>query len=356
MFFKRKRPDGTDGPVWWTRLKGERVSTGCSDLRAAQIWRRAQERDGADPRNAASQGARLVDAIEDLKQELRNRGRAAATLERCGKKLGHFRRLWGDDCALGSIDARLVSSYITSRLKERGSRKAAPGQQVPRVKRITIRDELAFLRQLLKLARRNGRYALHVDDVMPIVWETGHKPRQDFVPFDKLPLLLEHVTPEHAAHVLFFCTTGGRLSDSYRARRADFDTKKWRVLVRGSKTERSWRTIPVPEFLQPSVKRLLRDGGEDRLFATWPNLDRDLKAACTRAGLEEVSTNGLRRTFGHALRTHGFDLDTISKLFGHTTIKLVRDVYADVDGDELAEVVHAVGRRYTGGTRKRKTA
>ncbi len=351
MFFKRKRPDGTDGPVWWTRLNGVRVSTGCADLRAAQAWRRNEERTSANPRHAAAQGARLDDAIRDLEAELRLRGRASGTLSRASQKLGHFARLWGSDRAMSSIDARLVGEYIAIRLKEPGAASEST------VKRITIRDELAFLRQMLTVARRLGTFAAHPDDVLPLSFETGHKPRKDYVPFARLPDLLDHVTSEHASHILFFCVTGARMVDSYRAQRKDFDTKKWRILVRGSKTEGSWRTIPVPTFLQPLVRRLLKDAeGEDVLFRTWPNMNRDIKAACTRAKLEEVSTNGLRRTFGHALRTHGFDLDTISKLFGHTTIKLVRDVYADVEGDELAAVVHAASRRYTSGTRKKKTA
>ncbi len=339
-FFKRKRADGTYAPTLWTNLRGERVSTGCKDLRAAQAWRRNEERIGADPRHAASQGARLDDAIRDLGAELCRRGRAAGTLDRAKRKMGHYVRLWGADLPLGDIDARLVGEYIDTRLKEPGSRKAPPGEKAPRVQRITIRDELAFLRQTLQIARRLGLYAAHVDDVLPLQWETGHKPRKDFVKFEALGDLLKRVTEAHAAHVLFFCVTGGRLADSYRARREDFDTKRWRVLVRGSKTDGSHRTIPIPEFLRPLVKRLLRDAaGDDLLFRTWPNINRDVKSACGRAGLAGVSTNGLRRTFGHALRTHGFDLDTISKLFGHTTIKLARDVYADVDGDELAEVV-----------------
>jgi integrase len=113
-------------------------------------------------------------------------------------------------------------------------------------------------------------------------------------------------------------------------------------------TAGSWRTIPVPEFLRPLVTRLLADApGDDVLFDPWleGNQNRDIKAACRRAKLEPVSTNGLRRTFGHALRAHGFSLDVISRLFGHTTEKLARDVYADFDQDELAAVVERQGAR-----------
>ncbi len=345
-FFKRPRRDGTEGPVWWTNLHGARVSTGCTDLRAAQAWRRSRERESADPRHHASQGARLDDAIGALTSELRRRGRADGTLSRASAKMGHFVRLWGADCRLSAIDARKVNAYIDHRLTEPGVFKAPEGGVAPRVQRITIRDELAFLRQTLAIARREGLFAAHTDDVLPLLFETGHRPRKDYVPFVALPRLLGHVEPRHAAHILFFVVTGGRAIDSYRARRADFDVRRWRILVRGSKTEGSWRTIPVPTFLQGYVSQLLKQAeGKDVLFTDWPNIVRDVKAACVRARLAPVSTNGLRRTFGHALRTHGFDLDTISKLFGHTTSKLARDVYADVEGDELAEVVRAAEAR-----------
>lgn len=282
--------------------------------------------------------------------ELRRRGRSEATQKRAREKLAHFPRLWGTDCKLAAIDAVKVGQYIDTRLED-----SPETTGFKSAKRITIRDELAFLRQMLKLARRHGRYHLAIDDVLPR-FETGHRPKKDWVTEENLPKLLEHVEPRHAAHLLFFATTAGRLADSYRARREDFDTTKWMALVRGSKTEGSYRTIPVLKFLRPWVKRMLRDAeGEVTLFVGWPNLHRDLRAACDRAGIPKVSTNGLRRTFGKWLRLRGYTLDTISKLFGHTTAKLVRDVYADVEGDELAEIVAREGSRNKNGTRKGKT-
>ncbi len=335
-FWRRERADGTLAPTLWTNLHGRRVSTGCKDRRAAIKWKRAREREGADPRHAAAERASLGDAIRELYAELRRRGRSKATQDRAKKKLGHFARLWGVQRKLSTIDARLIGQYIDTRLTDRGIRKGS------KVERITVRDELAFLRQALKLARRQGCYAHAIDDVMPIRFETGHKPRKDFIPFVDLPRLLTHVASNRIAHVLFFCVTGGRIADSYRARRSDFDTIKWRIHIRGSKTEGSLRTIPVPNFLRPLVRLLLAEdtgGGPDLLFREWVNINRDIKATCVRAKVPKVSTNGLRRTFGHALRMHGFDLDAVSKLFGHTTTKLVRDVYANVDGDELATLV-----------------
>lgn len=339
------------GGVYWTNLHGRRVSTKQRSLRAARAWKAGHELDGANPRLAAAKKANLADAILSLIAELKRRGRAEGTISKVEKKLGHYPRIWGN-CKLAHIDAALVNSYVDLRLTE-------PGTGEGTVKRITIRDELAALRQVLKLARRHGLYAYAIEDVLPDRFETGHKPSTDYVDFDRLPALIWKIAPHRMAHALFYCVTGGRTADSFRARREDFDTVSWRIRVRGSKTDGSTREIPVPDFLRWYVSHLLTMApGESLLFSPWAegSMNRDIKAACRRAGLPPVSTNGLRRTFGHALRMHGFDLDTISKMFGHTTAKLARDVYADFTADELAAKVADVttSRVYKNGTRATK--
>ncbi len=339
------------GGVYWTNLRGRRVSTKQRSLRAARAWKAGKEIDGANPRLAAAKKARLADAVLDLIAELKRRGRAKGTISKVEKKLGHYPRIWGN-CKLAHIDAELVNAYIDHRLTE-------PGTGEETVKRITIRDELAALRQLLKLARRHGRFAAAIEDVLPDRFEANHKPSTDYVDFDRLPALIWKLAPHRVAHVLFFCVTGGRAADAARARREDFDMKAGRITVRGKKTAGSWRTIPIPAFLRWYVEHLLAMApGESLLFAPWSegSQNRDIKAACRRAGLEPVSTNGLRRTFGHALRAHGFGLDVISRLFGHTTEKLCRDVYADFTADELAAKVAEVTTStvYKNGTRATK--
>ncbi len=333
-FWRRPREDGTLGDIYWTNLLGKRVTTGLPSLEAAKRWKAARLLEAADPRRAAAEKATLEDAIAEMYAELRRRGRAAGTISKAEEKLAHFPRLWGLDCKLADIDAVKVGTYIDERLKDEGRAKGST------VARITIRDELAILRQMLKLARRQGRYAYAIEDVLPLIWETGHKPMKDWCTEENLEKLLLHVEPRHAAHLLFFVTTAGRLADSYRAKREDFNVETWRALVRGSKTEGSFRTIPVTNFLQPYVTRMLALAeGETTLFLSWPNIHRDMREACARAGIPPVTTNGLRRTFGMWHRLRGHSLDTISKLFGHTTAKLARDVYADVEGDELAALI-----------------
>ncbi len=340
-FWQRERQDGTVGGNYWTNLFGRRVTTGCTTLRLARAWKDARLLEGASPRVAASKRASLEDAIRELLADLRRRGRSPHTVNKVGKKLGHFARIW-KGLKLAAIDARLVDAYVEERLKDPGATRDST------LSRTTVRDELAALRQLLKLARRQGLYATHIEDVLPIGFEVNQRPRTDYVPFDRLWRLFGELPEHRRAHALFFCVTGGRNADSFRSRREDFDvsSSEWRIAVRGSKTSGSWRTIPVPEFLRWPVAILLATApGDGLLFAPWSegSQNRDIKAACRRAGLAPVSTNGLRRTFGHALRMNGYSLDVISRLFGHTTEKLARDVYADFTADELAEKVRRQG-------------
>lgn len=343
MFYRRQRPDGTLGKIYWTRLHGKRTSTGCADLRAAEAWRKAREREGADPTYLRAKSARLEDAIKDFRAELRRRARAVATVEKNVKKLGHYIAKWGADFPLASIDARLVSEYIDTRLQEQGIRK---GQTVSR---LTIRDELVALRQVLALARRHGLFHVHPDDVMPTVWETKHKPKKDWIKEKDLEKLLGRLSPRRAAHVLYFVCCAGRSSDSFRSLREDWHLApkgKETVLVRGSKTDGSFRTNPITPFLIPWVRRMLKDApGKTALFDTWTMMLRDIKLACDQAGVAHVTTNGLRRSFGMWHRIRGYSLDIISKLFGHTTAKLVRDVYADVEGEELRAAMVASRRK-----------
>ncbi len=356
MFYRRQRSDGSYGKTYWTRINGARVSTGCQDLRAAKAWRALREREAVDPTYLRAQGARLEDAVNDFLGELKRRGRAPKTVEKNQKKLGHILVKWGLDFPLSAVDAPLVSSYIDERLTEQGIRKGST------VSRVTIRDELVAIRQVLALARRNKRFAEHPDDVMPERWETKHKPKKDWVREEDLPRLLEQLQPHRAAHLLYFVCCAGRLADSFRSMREDWNLAKGKesALVRGSKTEGSWRTIPLTPFLLPLVRRMLKDApGRTVLFDPWldGNMGRDIKAACARAGIPAVSTNGLRRSFGKWHKIRGYDFDAISKLFGHTTPKLVRDVYADVDGEELREAMKASRGRGTKTTRAvRKSA
>jgi hypothetical protein len=78
---------------------------------------------------------------------------------------------------------------------------------------------------------------------------------------------------------------------------------------------------------------------QDRLFAPWTNMRRDIKKACDRVGIDPVSPNDLRRTFGSWLKNRGLDSAVIARLMGHSSTRMVDKVYGQLNDDTLAEAM-----------------
>jgi integrase len=323
----------------WTRLPGgRRESTKCTSERAAVAYANRREREIADPRIARSQATRWDDSVIDLLDELRRRGRAPATIDKNERKLAHYPRVWGSldapavDMAIGDIDADKVNTYIDQRLSEG-------------VARITIRDELVALGQLLKLQRRAKRYPYDVAEVLPVQWETGHKPRSRWLSRTEYEALREALPEGRRAHLDYSIAIGGRMSEVPRAQWGDIGDDD--VLVRGSKTEGSWKRIPLTAITRPLIMSALAHAPirprtglfSGPMFRPWLNINRDLKKACKAAGIPPVSTNDLRRTFGHWHAEAGIPAALIAPMLRHTTDKLAQTTYARPNVERTGRLV-----------------
>lgn len=323
----------------WTRLPGgRRESTKCTSERAAVAYANRREREIADPRIARSQATRWDDAVIALLDELRRRGRSPATIDKNERKLAHYPRVWGSlenpavDMAIGDIDADKVNAYIDQRLSEG-------------VKRITIRDELVALGQLLKLQRRAKRYPHDVAEVLPVQWETGHKPRQRWLTREEYPKLWAALPAKRRPYLDYSIAIGGRMSEVARARHGDVGVLS--VLVRGSKTEAAWQHIPITEITRPLIDRATRcPAGVAEIFipgapmfAPWANINRDLKKACAKAGIPPVSTNDLRRTFAQWHAEAGIEPSLLAPMLRHTTDKLAQTTYGKTNTERVGRLV-----------------
>ncbi len=91
------------------------------------------------------------------------------------------------------------------------------------------------------------------------------------------------------------------------------------------KTAKSHRKIALAEPLAEILSEEARRDGP--VVEPWPNVRRDLAAACKRAGISRVSPNDLRRTFASWLKQAGVDSMTVAKLLGHTSSRMVELVY-----------------------------
>jgi integrase len=385
---KRRRVDDVyvykRGTIWWTRIPSPtggrklRVSTGCTDQKAAIAKARDLERQAVDPTYRAAHETRLGRVIVDFIEDNENREIAEKTREFYVEKCSHLARGFGllfptDIDSKGVANPRLVAIDSSATAAYVKLRKAEGASQH------SIHKELIALRQALELARHHGLFARVVDDVMPRKFSSKYEPRTGYLDEDDAPRLLDVLPDYRAAHVAFILATGARLSEAQRAEASDIDTRRGHIRIRGTKTRLAKRLVPIVSLSVPLLQRAI-DGGNrtGRMFRTWDKgaMHRDLKAACLRAGIARwvdkdgvpipneidgkkvgpklrrkmfpgskvvgsVSANDLRRSLATWLLLRGVDTYLISKVLGHVDTKMLERVYGQIDASGVGTLIEA---------------
>ncbi len=344
---KRKSKDGLflRGVIWWCRIGGQRVSTKCRDREAARVARARLEREHADPNYAAQKKATLGMMIADTLTAVRASGRSAATLEVYTAKLGHYARIWGTGLLLNELAGEPGYQRVGNYLKQRTIEGAGPHTQ---------HKELKALRFGLRRMQARGMYAGDVATVTRArEFSPQYKPRDRHLKWEEIPKLLAAFqndptlastaqAPDRARHVAWLIATAGRWAESLKAQLDDHDLVDWTVKIRGTKTAAAARTIPIAAAFTPLLVFALQGAKRGKpLFRPWENVGRSLLRACVRAGVTRVSPNDLRRTNATLLSEQGLSNDTLYKLLGHTSPRMVSAVYRV---DSLDAMKGAVGK------------
>jgi integrase len=246
-------------------------------------------------------------------------------------KAGHVVRVLGAETPLReAATAKEVDRYIDARLDEGASRN-------------TIAKELTALRGALRVAKRRGEWTGEIDAVMPINFAPEYRPRTRVLRTGKeLQNLCARLPPDRAAHVCLIVAFGLRDSEAHRLRREDFDRAG--AFVRGTKTDASHARVSiVADFqsvlLDVALASLPKTGP---LLRRWPNIRRDLHAACAAAGLDPLSPNDLRRTYATWLRVLGLPEDLVGPALRHAPgSKLAAKVYAHLGPSSLAHAMRS---------------
>lgn len=326
------------GRVWWTWLTDEDgkqkcVSTKCHDRSAAEKVARSLERIAADPVSAAAHQTTVVDALDALVADRRERAKAGkgaeATANFYEAKAGHVARLL--NMSLAHLRAKDIDGYITARRNETASDS-------------TISKELVTLRAALKIAVRHELWSGNPAAILPIGFSPEYKPKRRFLSEAEMQKLLAQLLPDRAARVAFIVATSANWSESERARKSDVtlsDGVADLVHLRGTKRSSRDRVVPVT---LPSQRFYLRfalqhaDGKNGTLFAKWQNVRRDLHVACDNVEpdkLPHCSPNDLRRTYAQWLRAAGITTDLIAATMGHVDSRMVERVYGKLPTDVL---------------------
>ncbi len=314
------------------RIRGKRVSTGCTDERAAGLWADEEERRRASPRYAAASAATLGPCVDDYMAEMRRRKSAAATLDKEERRAGHFLHAWGEAFRMERIDARLVEEYIAAR--ESGTVEIAP------VKQITVHDELGTLRGILKVAKHHGLWRGEIVEVMPIAYARKHTPKKRAPSPEEVKKLMEQFPMFRSSQIAYIVATGCRISESFRARRADVNKELSTVHIHGTKTVYADDDIPITRITREWLEWAVANApGKDKLFSPWGKYWRDWKAACVRAGIEQITPNDLRRSLGHWHRTAGAHVPDVARMLRHGDDRLAQTTYARIGAETQVAVL-----------------
>lgn len=321
------------GRVWWCWFydssgKAQYQSTRCTDKGAALAFLREREREAADPALEAARAETLADALARVVTS-RGPSRSESTVEQWAQKGLQLCREIGGKTPLAQITASRVDEYVASRrakLKRDGSRAISES---------SIHKELCMLRLALKYAARAGRWTGEASTVVPPISVPAAKRHDRWLTLAEVQQLLAVWTDDRAARVAYSVATGAEWSALDRAERGDVTPDLRFVHVRG--TKRSHRDAVVPIVL-PEQRELLkwaldRAQGTERLFLPWcsqSNAVRDLKAACRRAGVREVSWHDLRRTCSQWLAQAGADVVSVAGVLRNSPA-VAATVYARLD-------------------------
>ena len=172
--------------------------------------------------------------------------------------------------------------------------------------------------------------------------------------------LLATAAPYVADAIRFAIDTGLRKEEQFSREWSHIDLERREVTVHGSTSKNAKdRRVPILPRTRDVLLGLRRSDKLNAVF--WHNnrgrqdsprkarrleprrylhMDRGLKAAAKRAGVDDVRWHDLRRTCGcRLLQDHDMSMETVSKWLGHSSIAVTERSYAFLGIDHLHRAV-----------------
>tara|TARA_R110002073_G_scaffold336458_3_gene533691 strand:- start:47930 stop:49132 length:1203 start_codon:yes stop_codon:yes gene_type:complete len=296
------------------RGRRRRVSLGTGDRQVAKAKLRKLELAQADPNTYATQT--LLAALDHLTSvAMPAAGRAQGTISCYTEKGRHLIRVLGGQLEISQLEREDVQEYISQRLSEG----AANG---------SVHKELVTLRRALKEAQNRKLFFQDPAVVVP-AFSAKYEPRDLFLTPSQLTGLLQELTPRRALWVMVAVFAGLRASEVEGLQWEDVNLDTGWIRVRGTKTDGSFRKVPLLAQLRPWMEQF--HNNEGKAVELWTNRRRDIHLACETANVPKVSANDLRRTFASWMKQTGVDSLTVAHMLGHSTTRMVELVYGRLD-------------------------
>lgn len=188
-------------------------------------------------------------------------------------------------------------------------------------------------------------------------------------PVIKLPKTVRRkivvLTPEEVQRYLDFCSdryypiaatlvfTGIRKGELLSLRWSDVDLMKMIIAIRADSSLKNskGREIPINSQLVPILRQLKRTSewvftGKDGK-SQLSTFDKSHRTARKKAGLHSLTIHTLRHTFASLALQAGFDVGAVSKLLGHSSIRVTMEIYHHLNTDHARRVVEGLPIKLT---------
>lgn len=201
----------------------------------------------------------------------------------------------------------------------------------------TVRREVAFLRTVFEKAVQDGYVKLN--PFQGIETEPS-SPKNRVLTLDEQDKLLAELQPEFQRWLLFMLGTGLRLAECSNINPAtdvDFPKRFVRVTRKTRGLKKKVQDVPlidtyvldiIQEQLTVEGRWWLAGGSNTRLM---------LARAAERAGIDHLSPHTLRHTFATRYLQGGGNIYILSKILGHSSVRITEQVYAHLLGADLLE-------------------
>lgn len=130
----------------------------------------------------------------------------------------------------------------------------------------------------------------------------------------------------------------------------DSDTKKRKLKIQTStKSQNGNRIIPLNKAAYSAIKYFLQQRNSDFVISTkiggsvYPApFQSTLDSICREAGIKRFGIHALRHTFASKMLESGVDIKVVSKILGHSSVKITYDIYIHVLENQKKNAVESI--------------
>lgn len=209
----------------------------------------------------------------------------------------------------------------------------------------TINRSLSTLRKALGLAFEEGLTREHYGAAIKRLPE--HNARDVFLTLDQVKKLADHASPAMGAFLWVAVFTGLRRNEIIRLQPTDI-TRDLIVVQAGNTKTLKTRAVPIIPAVRPWLKQV-------PLSLTAEGVKTGFRRAREAAGMPHVQFRDLRRSCGSLLVQAGVDIFVVSKILGHSSVRVTETHYAHLQVKQMKEGLAKLNH-LARGLKKRRAA